>query len=90
MVLLQPEIQKTVVERAVTNVNGQPTCIDLELLEEELTAIATSIPMVLGGGLNGHAGVLLSNAARYSLRSSCQSRCLSDRSYCSKLLANGG
>jgi hypothetical protein len=62
MVLVQSEIQKTVVERAVTKVNGQPTCNDLNLLDKELTAIAAFIPTVLGGGLNGYAGVLLSNA----------------------------
>ncbi len=42
--------------------NGQPTCYDLNLLDEELTAIAASILMVLGGGLNGHARMLLSDA----------------------------
>ncbi len=62
MVLVQLEIQKTVAEQAVTKVNGQPTCNDLDLLNEELTAIAAFIPTVLGGGLNGHAGMLLSNA----------------------------
>ncbi len=61
MVLLQAEIHKTVAERTVIKVNGQPTSNDLDLLEEELIAIATSIPMVLWGGLNGHAGMLLSN-----------------------------
>jgi hypothetical protein len=61
MVLLQAEIQKTVAELTVTKVNGQPTNNDLDLLEEELIAIAASIPTVLGGGLNGHAGVLLSD-----------------------------
>jgi hypothetical protein len=62
MVLVQSEIQKTIAERAVTKVNGQPTCNDLDLLDEELTAIAASIPTVLGGGLNGHARMLLSDA----------------------------
>ncbi len=61
MVLVQSEIQKTVAERAVTKVNGQKTCNDLDLLDDELTAIAASIPMVLGGGLNGHAGIMLSD-----------------------------
>jgi hypothetical protein len=61
MVLLQAEIQKTVAERTVTKVNDQPTSNDLDLLEEEFIAIAASIPMVLGGGLNGHAGMLLSD-----------------------------
>jgi hypothetical protein len=42
-------------------VNGQPTGNDLDLLEEELIVIAASIPTVLGGGLNGHAEMLLYN-----------------------------
>jgi hypothetical protein len=58
---LQAEIQKTVAEQMVTKVNGQSTSNDLDLLEEELIAISASIPTVLGGGLNGHAGMLLSN-----------------------------
>jgi hypothetical protein len=61
MVLLQSEVQKNVAEQTVTNVNGQPTSNDLDLLEEELIAIAASIPSVLGGGMNGHAGMLLSD-----------------------------
>jgi hypothetical protein len=61
MVLLQSEVQVTVTEQTVTKVNGQPTSNDLDLLEEELIAIAASIPLVLGGGMNGHAGMLLSN-----------------------------
>ncbi len=61
MVLLQSEVQKTVADRTVTKVNGPPTSNDLNLLEEELIAIATSIPSVLGGGMNGHAGMLLSD-----------------------------
>jgi hypothetical protein len=61
MVLLQVEIQKTVAKQTVTTVNGQPTSNNLDFLEEELIAIAASIPTVLGGGLNGHAGMLLSD-----------------------------
>jgi hypothetical protein len=61
MVLLQSEVQKTVAERMVMKVNSQPTSNDLNLLEEELIAIAASIPSVLGGGMNGHAGMLLSD-----------------------------
>ena len=59
MVLLQVEIQKTVVEHMVMKVHGQPTNHDVDLLKKELFAIAASIPMMLGGGLNGHAGMLL-------------------------------
>jgi hypothetical protein len=61
MVLLQSEVQKTVADQTVTKVNGPPTGNDLDLLKEELIAIAASIPSVLGGGMNGHAGMLLSN-----------------------------
>jgi hypothetical protein len=50
MVLLQSEVQKTVAEQTVMKVNGQPTSNDLDLLKEELIAIAASIPLVLGGG----------------------------------------
>ena len=62
MVLLQSEVQKTVAERTVTKVHGQPTSNDLDILEEELIAIAASIPSALGGGMNGHAGMLLADA----------------------------
>ncbi len=58
---LQSEIQKTMEEHTVTKVNGQPTCNNLDLLEEELTVNAASIPTVLRGGLNGNAGVLLTD-----------------------------
>jgi hypothetical protein len=61
-VLLQSEVQKTVAERMVTKVNGPPTSNDLDLLKEELIAIFASIPSVLGGGMNSHAGMLLSYA----------------------------
>ena len=42
--------------------NGQPTSHDVDLLEEEHIAIAASILMMLGGSLNGHAGMLLLDA----------------------------
>jgi hypothetical protein len=61
MVLLQAEIQRTVAEQTVTKVHGQPTNNNVDLLEEELIAIAASIPTSLGGGLNSHAGMLLSD-----------------------------
>jgi hypothetical protein len=61
MVLLQSEVQKTVAERTVTKVNGPPASNDLNLLKEELIAIAPSIPSVLWGGMNSHARMLLSD-----------------------------
>jgi hypothetical protein len=59
MAIVQAEIRKTVAEFAVTEVQGQPTNQDIDRFEEELIAVASSIPMMLGGGNNGHAGVLL-------------------------------
>ena len=48
-------------EREVLKVHGQPTNQDLDLLEDELLRIASSIYSELGGGANGHAGLLLSD-----------------------------
>jgi hypothetical protein len=45
----------------ITKVHGQPTNNNVDLLEEEFITIAASIPTSLGGGLNGHAGMLLPN-----------------------------
>jgi hypothetical protein len=61
MILLQSQVQKTVAEQTVIKVNGQPTSTDLDILEEELIVIAASIPLVLGGGMNDHARMLLSD-----------------------------
>jgi hypothetical protein len=61
MVLLQSEVQKTVGELTLMKVNGQPISNDLDLLKEELIAIAASISSVLGGGMNSHAGMWLTN-----------------------------
>ena len=60
MAIIQVEIQKTVAECVITEVHGQPTNQDIDCLEEELIAVASSIPTRLGGGNNGHAGMLLS------------------------------
>ena len=57
----EEETRKDVVERAVTKVHGQPTNQDLDLLEDELLRIASSIYSELGGGAHGHAGLLLSD-----------------------------
>jgi hypothetical protein len=45
----------------VTKVHGQPSNTDIHLLEEELIAIAVTVTTALGGGNNGHAGMLISN-----------------------------
>jgi hypothetical protein len=45
----------------VTEVHGQPSNLDIDHLEEELIAVAFSIPTALGGRGNGHAGLLLTD-----------------------------
>ncbi len=96
MVLLQSEVQKTVAEQTVTKVNGPPTSNDLDLLEGGLIVIAASILLVLGEGMNGHAGMLLSNielchhGTRNFVCGSHQSRRLSGWSHCSNAVMNGG
>ena len=62
MVQLRTEIQKRVAEHSVLKIVGQPTMQAIDLLEEELIAIAASIATPLGGGDNGHVGMLMENA----------------------------
>ena len=62
----EQETRKMVAESAVTKIQGQPTNQDLERLSEELIAIASNFPSELGGGLQGHAG-LIQSAAAYDL-----------------------
>lgn len=57
----EEETRKSIAEREVTKVHGQPTNQDLDLLEDELLRIASSIYTELGGGAHGHAGLLLSD-----------------------------
>ena len=57
---------KAVAESIVTKIQGQPTTQDLDCLDEELTAIASSFTSHLGGGLHCHAG-LVKIAADYAL-----------------------
>jgi hypothetical protein len=66
MTITEQEIRKAVAECTVTKISGQPTNQDLDLLEEELTAIASSFPSELGGGAHGHAG-LVTSAADYQV-----------------------
>jgi hypothetical protein len=49
-------MRKAVAEFTPTKVLGQPTNQDIDLLDNELTAIVSSFPTSLGGGLHGHAG----------------------------------
>ena len=62
MVQLRTEIQKKVAEHSVSKIVGQPTMQAIDLLEEELIAVAASIATSLGGGDNGHVGMLMENA----------------------------
>ena len=62
----EQETRKAVAKFPVTKVLGQPTNQDINLLDDELTAIASSFPTSLGGGLHGHAG-LVKSIADYKL-----------------------
>lgn len=66
--MTNPEVEtrKAIAESTITKILGQPTNNDLDLLEEELTAIASSFYSELGGGNHGHAG-LLKSADEYEL-----------------------
>ena len=58
----EQETRKAVAECTVTKIHGQPTNRDIDRLEDELTAIASSFHSELGGGLHGHAGLIKSDA----------------------------
>ena len=58
----EQETRKLVAECAVTTVQGQPTNQDIDLLEDELIAIASNFHSELGGGSHGHAGLVKSTA----------------------------
>jgi hypothetical protein len=62
----EQETRKAVAECTVTKIHGQPTNQDIDRLDDELTAIASSFPSELGGGLHGHAG-LVKSAADYDI-----------------------
>ena len=62
MTITEQEICKVVADCLVTKIASQPTNQDLDLLEEELMAIASSFPSELGGGAHGHAGLITSAA----------------------------
>jgi hypothetical protein len=62
----EQETQKAVAECTVTKIYGQPTNRDIDRLEDELIAIASSFHSDLGGGLHGHAG-LVKSIADYEL-----------------------
>ena len=66
MTITEQETRKAVAECTVTKIFGQPTNKDLNKLDKELTAIASSFPSELGGGAHGHAG-LVKSVADYEL-----------------------
>jgi hypothetical protein len=61
MVQIQVEMRKNVAEQSVTKVHGQPSNTDIDLLKEELIAIAATVTTALGGGNNDQAGMLISD-----------------------------
>ncbi len=66
MTITEQETRKAVAEFTVTKIQGQPTTKDIDRLDEELSAIASSFPSELGVGAHGHAG-LIKSAADYAL-----------------------
>ncbi len=66
MTNMEQETRKAVAKFTTTKVLSQPTNQDIDLLDDELTAIASSFPTSLGGGLHGHAG-LVKSIADYKL-----------------------
>ncbi len=66
MTNMEQETRKAVAEFTVMKVLGQPTNQDTDFLDDELTAIASSFPTGLGGGLHRHAG-LVKSVADYKL-----------------------
>ena len=66
MTITEQDTRKAVAENMVTKIQGQPTIQDIDRLDDELTAIASSFPSELGGGMHGHAG-LIKNEADYAL-----------------------
>jgi hypothetical protein len=61
-----PSVKDTYFQHKVlTRIHGKPTYESLQTVLTELKANASSVPSTLGGGNNGHLGLLLSNA-RYT------------------------
>jgi hypothetical protein len=58
-----PSVKDTCFQHKVlTKIHGEPTCESLQNTSTELKANASSVPSTLGGGQNGHLGLLLSAA----------------------------
>jgi hypothetical protein len=66
MTNLKQETWKLIVKCTVTKIHRQPRNQDINHLDDELTAIASSFPSKLGGGIHGHVG-LVKNVADYKL-----------------------
>ncbi len=62
MTNFEQDTRKTIAKYIVTKVHGQLTNQDLDHLDNELWAIASSFPSSLGGGIHGHAGLVKSVA----------------------------
>jgi hypothetical protein len=58
----EQDMRKAVAKCTVAKIHGQPTNQDINRLDNELTAIASSFPSELGGGLHGHMGLVKSIA----------------------------
>jgi hypothetical protein len=56
------EIRDKLRKEMVTKIHWQPTNHNLMILEKELIAILAEIPMALGGGNHGHAGIIMDPA----------------------------
>jgi hypothetical protein len=66
MTNLEQEMRKVITECTVTKIHRQPTNQDIDHLDDELTAIASSFPSELGEGIHDHAG-LVKNVTDYKL-----------------------
>jgi hypothetical protein len=56
---IRAEIRDELKKEMITKIHGQPTSHDLTILEKEIIAILANIPMALGGGKHGHAGIIM-------------------------------
>jgi hypothetical protein len=63
---IRVEIRDKLNKETVFKIHGQPTSHNLAILEKKNIAILANIPMVLGGGKDGHAGIIM-EPAMYSL-----------------------
>ena len=59
---IQHDIEEALARYEITPIDGQPNDADLTKLEQELTAMAATIPTTNGGGSHGHIGMLIEDA----------------------------